>query len=173
MPALIKFCVKCNKEIPFKKEIDGKIIKRTYKRTQCYDCYPYQKGAKTSNRHKYKGQYHCIKCNTTKNKEEFYLDDEGYRTYHYCRSCQKSYIMNRQQSFKEQCVEYKGGKCEKCGYNRCLAALEFHHKDPTQKDFAITKSNTIIMTPTVKEEIDKCLLLCSNCHREEHNNLNI
>jgi hypothetical protein len=63
-------------------------------------------------------------------------------------------------------VEYKGGKCEFCGYNKCLEALEFHHKDETTKEFAVSGSTKSLETQ--KREADKCYLLCANCHRELH-----
>ena len=67
---------------------------------------------------------------------------------------------------KTKLVEYKGGKCQCCGYNRCIRALEFHHLDPSQKDFTISgKSKSF---ETLKNEADKCILVCSNCHKEIH-----
>lgn len=71
---------------------------------------------------------------------------------------------------KEKAVEYKGGKCEKCGYNKCITALEFHHKDPDEKEFSFSKyaNNS---WDKVQPELDKCALLCANCHREEHERL--
>lgn len=67
---------------------------------------------------------------------------------------------------KEKCVEYKGGKCIICGYNKCISALEFHHIDPSEKDFRI--SSGIKRWELVEKEISKCILVCSNCHREIH-----
>ena len=55
-----------------------------------------------------------------------------------------------------------------CGYNSCIAALEFHHRDPTQKDFTISKIKNRSFDMKVKQELDKCDLLCSNCHKETH-----
>lgn len=75
---------------------------------------------------------------------------------------------------KRKLVEYKGGKCQICNYNRSLRALEFHHLDPTKKDFEI--SNNSLSFDVIKLEVDKCALLCANCHREYHDgliNLNI
>ena len=63
-----------------------------------------------------------------------------------------------------------GGKCEKCGYDKCQRALEFHHLDPNVKDFGISSILTKSFTSLV-EESDKCILLCSNCHAEEHQRL--
>lgn len=66
---------------------------------------------------------------------------------------------------KKQCVEYLGGKCEICGYDFHLAALQFHHINPTEKEFELTKR--ICNGQSVEilhEELDKCCLLCANCH---------
>lgn len=71
---------------------------------------------------------------------------------------------------KERAIEYKGGKCIICEYNRCTTALEFHHLDPTKKDFGIS-SNTNRAWDKIKEELDKCILVCSNCHREIHDGI--
>jgi len=70
---------------------------------------------------------------------------------------------------KKKLIEYKGGKCEICGYNKCLTALQFHHKNPNEKDFTI--SGKSLSFDRLKEEVDKCLLVCSNCHAEIHEKL--
>lgn len=71
---------------------------------------------------------------------------------------------------KAKAVEYKGGKCEVCGYSKSQAAMDFHHVDPTQKDLAIGSGNPR-QWEVIRVELDKCRLLCSNCHREEHDRL--
>jgi predicted HNH restriction endonuclease len=63
-------------------------------------------------------------------------------------------------------IDYKGGECEICGYSKCDSALQFHHKDPTEKDFTI--SGKSLSFDRLKEEVDKCMLVCSNCHAEIH-----
>lgn len=63
--------------------------------------------------------------------------------------------------------QYFGGKCRVCGYNRCLAALEFHHLDPNKKDFDIARIISYSFK-TLLIEANKCVLLCGNCHRELH-----
>lgn len=78
-------------------------------------------------------------------------------------------VTNWRRRRKEELVEYKGGKCEKCGYNKSIRALEFHHLDPTQKDFGIGGSNYSI--ERLKDEVDKCIMVCSNCHSEIHDEL--
>lgn len=67
---------------------------------------------------------------------------------------------------KKALVEYKGGKCQCCGYSKCIEALEFHHLDPNIKSFTISgKSKSF---NSLKNEVDKCILVCSNCHKEIH-----
>jgi hypothetical protein len=65
-------------------------------------------------------------------------------------------------------VEYKGTQCSKCGYNRCIEALEFHRNNSSGKDFSISEKGYTRSRAKVKEELDKCMLLCANCHREVH-----
>ena len=65
-------------------------------------------------------------------------------------------------------VAYKGGKCEKCGYDRCIEAFDFHHIDPAQKDFGISSKGYTRSWKRVQEELDQCVMLCANCHRETH-----
>ena len=61
-----------------------------------------------------------------------------------------------------------GGKCVRCGYNNCMAALEFHHLDPNEKDFSLSDRDLKLDWVLIKQELDKCILLCANCHRETH-----
>lgn len=76
-------------------------------------------------------------------------------------------VKTYRQRIKEKLVNYKGGKCQLCGYNRCITALEFHHLNPNEKDFGISKYTTQKWDNLVSES-DKCVLLCANCHREVH-----
>jgi len=84
----------------------------------------------------------------------------------YKKSYKSEYIKKWKKELKRKLVEYKGGKCELCGYNKCIEALEFHHKDPTKKDFTI--SLNLYGFEQTKKEVDKCIMVCSNCHREVH-----
>ena len=74
----------------------------------------------------------------------------------------------RRSELKMRCVQYKGGKCEACGYCRCREALEFHHRNPRHKDFSISTAWARQGWAKIRAELDKCLLLCANCHREVH-----
>ena len=115
----------------------------------------------------------CEICDKT-----FQIMDLGW-TRKYCYECSPHEDENcshaqavtiKRRAIKKALIKYAGGKCQKCGYNSCLRALEFHHLDPTQKDFGISKTITKNIQ-TLKLEVDKCVLLCSNCHAEEHQHL--
>jgi orotate phosphoribosyltransferase-like protein len=67
---------------------------------------------------------------------------------------------------KVKLVEYKGGKCQICDYNKSINALQFHHLNPNEKDFTI--SGKSLSFERLKNEVDKCVLVCSNCHSEIH-----
>ncbi len=77
-------------------------------------------------------------------------------------------VAKRRKKVRQMAVDYKGGCCQICGYSKCLEALEFHHTDPTQKDFNISAKGHSRSWERVKAEIDKCILVCANCHRELH-----
>lgn len=66
---------------------------------------------------------------------------------------------------KERAVAYLGGRCRGCGYQKSLAALEFHHRDPREKDFEISSK---MSWAAIEPELQKCILLCKNCHAETH-----
>lgn len=65
---------------------------------------------------------------------------------------------------KSKAVAYLGGKCALCGYSRCNAAMQFHHL--YDKKFGISEKGLSRSWERIKLELDKCLLLCSNCHAE-------
>lgn len=90
-----------------------------------------------------------------------------------CCKCSSEAVQRRRDKLKELCVEYKGGCCQSCGYSKCLSALEFHHLDPNEKDFGIGSKGYTRSFDKVKIELDKCVMLCANCHREEHANLRV
>lgn len=88
-----------------------------------------------------------------------------YRQRHY------EHLKKRRLTHKKQALQYKGNKCQLCGYSKCKSAMEFHHPDPLQKDpRLIRRSGRMANLPfdSMKKELDKCVLLCANCHREIH-----
>lgn len=114
---------------------------------------------------------YCSICDTIKPLDNFYKVSGPKLFYTYCKDCTRHLVVKHNNTFKTLCIEYKGGKCILCGYCKCDSALEFHHIDPAKKDFSISNSNRRELTEDIKQELDKCVLLCANCHREVHSNL--
>ena len=111
----------------------------------------------------------CVKCKVSKSLNEFprrqgRKDGVG----SYCRPCLYAYQINRWIKRKQLAVVYLGGKCELCGYDKNFAALDFHHLDPSTKLYDWKKLR-LRSWSDVTNELDKCQLLCRNCHAEIHN----
>jgi hypothetical protein len=113
----------------------------------------------------------CTRCNQELPLSEFYQKRGVAYGSFYCKKCTNTQTVERQQKRKMEWVEYKGGKCEKCGYDKYIGALEFHHNDPSKKDFTLAHVKLKTSDTKIQEELDKCTLLCSNCHREVHANI--
>lgn len=79
-------------------------------------------------------------------------------------------VKNFRHRLKERAVYVMGGKCQCCGYDRCIKALEFHHLNPKEKDFSFGENSNRNWEST-REEIKKCILVCANCHREIHDGI--
>jgi len=93
---------------------------------------------------------------------------EPSRNAYRCTKCRSDAVQRRRDKLKIMAIEYMGGKCCKCGYDKCVAALEFHHMDESQKEFGIAYKGYTRSWEKVRVELDKCMLVCSNCHREIH-----
>lgn len=105
--------------------------------------------------------YLCRKCGETKPSRFL----KGRWTE--CRKCRGGNQSGRFREYKRRAVEYKGGECEMCGYKRCLGSLDFHHRDPKQKDPRWRRMRSWTFE-RIKKELDKCMLVCKNCHGEIH-----
>ena len=68
---------------------------------------------------------------------------------------------------KQDLISVFGYRCGICGYYRCEAALEFHHVNPKEKSYSLSNSKFRTLKEDL-EEASKCILVCSNCHREIH-----
>ena len=90
-----------------------------------------------------------------------------------CKKCRVEAVQKRRDKLKEMAVQYKGGKCCICGYDKCITALEFHHINPNEKEFGIAAHGYTRSWEEVKKELDKCILVCSNCHKEIHAGLHL
>ena len=71
---------------------------------------------------------------------------------------------------KLEAIKILGGKCSICGYDRCIDALEFHHENPEIKEFKLGSGNTMSWKEYKREAL-KCILVCSNCHKEIHSKI--
>ena len=110
---------------------------------------------------------YCASCGIALNKENSLKKKNNEKFYSYCNKCLYEKQKRRWIERKKEAVEYKGGKCIVCGYNKCMGALEFHHVNLENKNFGWTKMR-FLSEEKMFLELDKCILMCANCHREEH-----
>lgn len=117
------------------------------------------------------GMKTCSKCKQTKplDKENFYIRKAG-KFHYWCKQCNNKISQQKILDRKRKCVEYKGGKCSICGYNRYFGSLDFHHLDPTKKESDISSLRTYSLEK-LRKELDKCILVCKNCHGEIHSKI--
>ena len=109
----------------------------------------------------------CSDCQVTLTEDNTYTRGKTRRLMSYCKTCFNERVKKRWQDRKVKAVEYLGGKCSKCGYDKCIGALDFHHLDPSTKEANWGKIR-LWEWSKIETELDKCVLLCSNCHRETH-----
>lgn len=153
-------CKLCSVVFPNRIRINGK-IKTLNRRKYCLDCSPFGS--------------HNTRILTARYDQEVIS---------ICKMCNKKFVYNRQKNRREKCgscnvttyrrlmkrraIEYLGGKCKKCNYNKCVWAMEFQHRNPKEKEFSISVDGYNRSWKKMKKELDKCDLLCANCHREAH-----
>jgi hypothetical protein len=117
----------------------------------------------------------CFTCQVEKPLDHYYpLIEKGrpLRWNSSCKKCFNAYCIRRWKQIKIDEVAAAGGGCSVCGYNRCMSALEFHHLDPSIKEYNWSKLRAFSKKRR-KAELSKCILLCSNCHKEEHEKLHV
>jgi transposase len=83
-----------------------------------------------------------------------------------CKQCAKEAVVRRRRRVKQILMEEAGGACKLCGYARFPGALQFHHLQPTAKEFSVSRRGITRGIAEVREEARKCVLLCANCHAE-------
>jgi len=132
-----KICKGCGEKIPCRAIVDGK-ERALGTRRFCLLCRPYNKC------------YQKYANLSDKRKRQMSLS-----------------VMRLGVRRKAELVRMAGGKCEQCGYDRCLKALSFHHKDPSQKKFPINARTMCKGMDIVIDEMKKCSILCLNCHAED------
>lgn len=132
---------------------------------------------KTVNTKKYehikidKNEKYCPKCKQIKNKIDFYKKAKNSNVLQtYCKICNNNDVKKRAKEIKLKMLEYKGNKCVDCKLhinNTKACVFDFHHLNPLEKDInydIIRWKNWKLIT----KELDKCIILCSNCHRIRH-----
>jgi 5-methylcytosine-specific restriction endonuclease McrA len=155
----MKTCLKCGDSFPMSKQIKG--TRRNFQnRKYCLKCSPWGAG---NNKNLVRTAKVCPRCKEEKSLSEFYI--KGRLHYAYCKPCMQNYNREFRTNIKIKAIQYKGGKCQNCGYCKNIAALEFHH---VSADKEKTIAHWKVTFEKMKSELDKCKLLCSNCHREEH-----
>jgi 5-methylcytosine-specific restriction endonuclease McrA len=92
----------------------------------------------------------------------FVRDSHGTR----CSKCRSAQVARRRRRVKRILVREAGGRCARCGYDRYVGALQFHHLDPAEKSFHLGMGGLTRSLDAMRAEAAKCVLLCSNCHAE-------
>jgi len=166
-------CENCNQHFPNSKKIEGK-WRNLQKRKYCLECSPFGLHNTRPIEERYSKQdIECV-CGICGRKYIYSYDKNKKRAVKghskkYCNSCK---VNRKRITIKIKAIKYKGGKCIRCGYDKYYEVLEFHHLDPNKKEFTICNSYHYSWE-RLKKELDKCDLLCSNCHREIHANDNM
>ena len=114
-------------------------------------------------------QKECRVCGETDQSKFFASDLKSKKSRPACRRCNRNETTVRYRKYKQIAIAYKGGKCQVCGYSKCSAALEFHHRDRRSKDKNWPRMRLLKLTQ-LKDELDKCDIVCRNCHAEIHFN---
>jgi len=94
---------------------------------------------------------------------EFLLDHRGSWR---CRKCRQDAVAEWRRRVKRILVAEAGGRCQLCGYDKAIGALQFHHLDPATKRFALAQRGHTVGIQVARTEAAKCVLLCANCHVE-------
>ena len=103
----------------------------------------------------------CKKHGRTKHK----IQNDGHKR---CVRCGSEAVTSCRRKAKIKLVKMFGGKCSRCSYDKCISALTFHHRDPSEKEFGLASNGITRALAASVEEAKKCDLLCANCHFEIH-----
>lgn len=159
-------CRKCGARFPTMVELGGK-IRNFQRRKYCLSCSPFGSHntrslhGRTEKESTTGPEVVCRRCSRTYT----YNRAKGH-TRTLCNSCTANQQRTKR---KAKAVEYKGGRCS-CGYNKCLRALGFHHRNRSLKELSISQMMSMSWE-RLRKELDKCELICANCHMEEEDKL--
>ena len=112
----------------------------------------------------------CSKCNKELPLTDFNWRDKSKGIYRSeCKFCHSQYMKDKYQEKKQTVSDLKSqSKCAKCGDTRGYV-LDYHHLDPNAKENTIARmTSNYYSLDRVMNEIQKCICLCANCHREFH-----
>ena len=114
----------------------------------------------------------CTKCKLKLPIEEFHWRNKAAGTRRSeCKKCHNATMRKDYDKKREQvdAMKFSFGGCQKCGYDKCIEALDFHHRNPDEKEYDIAQMIRNHRTQEViAQEMQKCVVLCANCHREFH-----
>ena len=162
----MKSCRKCGNKFPSKSKIDG-VVRNHGSRRYCLTCSPFgAHNTKNFERPQSLGVRACSACKEILSDDQFYVRGRGGPSAE-CKTCTIKRVSAKHRESKQILVNALGGKCSVCDYNKSLNALTFHHKDPATKSFGIANYLSAPLSELLAEA-SKCILLCSNCHAEEH-----
>jgi transposase len=106
----------------------------------------------------------CVMRSCAKHGEtRFVMEGRGY---YRCAQCRQDRVARWRRRMKKRLVAELGGRCSICGYSRYIGALEFHHLDPSEKEFGLSDRGMTRSMERLRAEVRKCILLCANCHAE-------
>ena len=112
------------------------------------------------------GKKECAKCHELLPLDKFNIKSSGALT-SYCKKCNHKNAYSLLKRRKLEILKKFGNECSICGYDKNIAALEFHHLDPNEKEFQLGSAKTTNLDKLLLE-MNKCILVCANCHREIH-----
>ncbi len=98
-------------------------------------------------------------------------DKEAVRKFCSIQCKNKFHVDLKRKNLKAKALDLFNNKCCVCNYNKCSDALEFHHIDPSGKDFGISSQGYTRSWESIRIELEKCICVCNRCHREIHSNL--
>ena len=151
----------CGKTFPGRIRIDGK-VHTLHSRKYCLECSPFKSHNTRKLERELNDGYRCSRCGDT--------DPKNFTKGRYteCKRCRNKYNSRTIYNNKIRCIQYLGGKCACCGYTgRCNEVFDIHHIYPDKKSKSF-RTHKFWSWKKIKVELDNCLLLCSNCHREFH-----
>lgn len=114
-----------------------------------------------------KTEKQCAKCLDYKSVDNFFFRKERNSYTSYCKQCNAKDVVERETRTKLDCIKYLGNVCTLCNIDGHYSIYDFHHDEPAHKDFSIRSGGTKSFRSVINE-LDKCILVCANCHHEIH-----